>query len=315
MGSPDSAPPASSRGSLGEFLFARRAAVSAAEHGLPEPPYRRRVPGLRREEVAQLAGISTDYYTRLEQGRVRTASRSVLAAIGRALRLNEDQQRHLFKLANPGRAGRRGEGARQVGAQTARLLANLIDTPALVFGRYLDILAWNRLGSALLGDLSAMPARRRNYVRMLFLDPRVRALPDDWPARAREAVSSLRMAAGACPERPRLRELVGELSARDADFRTWWSQHLVNLHPFGHTRLHHPAAGTFDVDWQALTSIDEQEQAIVLITAPAGGPDHAAIRRLSEWADRQNLSPSHPAAVAEDERVAAPADQRRRDHQ
>ncbi|MGN9843594.1 helix-turn-helix transcriptional regulator [Nonomuraea sp. H19] len=284
----------SARGPLADFLTARRAAVTAAEHGLPEPPYPRRVPGLRREEVAQLAGISTDYYTRLEQGRVRTASRSVLNAIGRALRLSEDQQRHLFQLAHPEALEQPGEADQHISPQTARLLANLVDTPALVLGRYLDILAWNRLGAALLGDLAAMKPAHRNYVRMIFLDGHVRALQGDWRARAQEAVSSLRMAAGAHPDQPRLQELVGELSVRDEDFRTWWAEHLVTVHTFGHSRVRHPVVGEFSLDWQALTSIVDHEQAIVVLTAPLGSPDHETIRRLDGWARRQGLQPSHP---------------------
>ncbi|RVX44540.1 helix-turn-helix protein [Nonomuraea polychroma] len=294
----DSIEVAPSRGPLADFLTARRAAVSAAEHGLPEPPYRRRVPGLRREEVAQLAGISTDYYTRLEQGRVRTASRSVLSAIGRALRLNDDQHRHLFQLAYPDVLEHPGEADQHITPQTARLLINLVDTPALVLGRYLDILAWNRLGTALLGDLAATKPAHRNYVRMVFLDDHVRSLQADWRARAQEAVSSLRMAAGAYPDQPRLRELVGELSLRDEDFRTWWADHLVTVHTSGRSRLRHPVVGEFSVDWQALTSIDDQEHVIVLLTAPHGSPDHEAIKRLDAWAHRQRLRPSHPQADA-----------------
>ncbi|MFC4111883.1 helix-turn-helix domain-containing protein [Nonomuraea zeae] len=294
MDSPGNPPLASPRGVLADFLTARRAAVTAAEHGLPEPAYPRRVPGLRREEVAQLAGISTDYYSRLEQGRIRTASRAVLSAIGRALLLNDDQQRHLFHLADPAVPEPPAEAEQQVAPQTLRLLANLVDTPALVLGRYLDILAWNQLAAALLGDLAALPPGHRNYVRMIFLDPYVRAMQANWRVRAREAVSSLRMAAGAYPDQARLHELVGDLSAHDDDFRTWWSQHLVTVQPFGHNQLHHPIAGPFNLDWQALTSLDDQEQLIVLITAPPGSPDHAAIQRLATWARRQGLQPSHP---------------------
>ncbi|MGW0803307.1 helix-turn-helix domain-containing protein [Nonomuraea sp. NPDC002799] len=295
MDSPDSTPLASQKGLLADFLAARRAAVTAAEHGLPEPAYPRRVPGLRREEVAQLAGISTDYYTRLEQGRVRTASRAVLTAIGRAMLLNDDQQRHLFHLADPVVAEQPDAAEQRVTPQTVRLLANLVDTPALVLGRYMDVLAWNQLAAALLGDLAALPPKHRNYVRMIFLDAQVRAMQSDWPARAREAVSSLRMAAGAYPDQSRLHELVGELSVHDDDFRTWWSQHLVTVQPFGHNHVHHPIAGPFNLDWQALTSVDDQEQIVVLITAPPGSPDHAALRRLAAWGRRQRLRPSHPA--------------------
>ncbi|MFI7707150.1 helix-turn-helix transcriptional regulator [Nonomuraea sp. NPDC049480] len=290
----DSIEVASARGPLADFLTARRAAVTAAEHGLPEPPYPRRVPGLRREEVAQLAGISTDYYTRLEQGRVRTASRSVLNAIGRALLLNDDQQRHLFQLAYPEALEQPGDADQHVTPQTARLLANLVDTPALVLGRYLDILAWNRLCAALMGDLAAMNPAHRNYVRMIFLDDHVRSMQVDWRARAQEIVSTLRMAAGAYPDVPRLQELVGELSVRDEDFRTWWADHLVTLQTSGRSRLRHPVVGEFSLDWQALTSFEDQEQAIVLLTAPHGSPDHDAIKRLDAWARKQGLQPHHP---------------------
>ncbi|MDF2705457.1 MAG: hypothetical protein K0R62_1109 [Nonomuraea muscovyensis] len=276
---------------MGDFLSSRRALVSAPDVGLPETGYPRRVPGLRREEVAQLAGISIDYYTRLEQGRVRTASRAVLHSIGRALLLNDDQQRHLIQLAHPDEvAGRGGDGRQRVKPQVERLLANLVDTPALVLGRYLDILAWNRLATALLGDLAAMRPQHRNYARMTFLDPHVRSLFVDWKERAQETVSALRLAAGADCARPRLQELVGELSVRDLDFRTWWAQHLVTMRTSGSSRLDHPVAGRFSVDWQVLTGVEDQTQAVVLMSAPAGTPDHAAIRKLDVWADRQGLT-------------------------
>ncbi|WP_344581508.1 helix-turn-helix transcriptional regulator [Nonomuraea roseoviolacea] len=291
-------PDASPRGPLGDFLSARRSLITAADVGLPETGYPRRVPGLRREEVAQLAGISIDYYTRLEQGRVRTASRPVLHAIGRALLLNDDQQRHLIQLAHPDEAERRGGSAPRVSPQVERLLANLTDTAALVLSRYFDILAWNRLAVALLGDLAAMEPRHRNYVWMTFLDPHVRSMLVDWRERAQEAVSALRLAAGVACDAPRLRELVGELSARDPDFRTWWVQHLVTMRTSGSSRLDHPVAGRFSVDWQVLTCADDGEQAIVLMSAPAGGPDHAAIRGLDAWAEAHGLTHGTAAPAA-----------------
>ncbi|WP_217371108.1 helix-turn-helix domain-containing protein [Nonomuraea antri] len=275
-----------------------RALVDVREAGLPVSGQRRRVPGLRREEVAHLAGISTDYYTRLEQGRVRTASMGVLHALGRALRLNADQQRHLVRLAQPDPGGPAVAGRQQVSPQVERLLANLVDTPALVFGRYLDILAWNRLASALLGDLAAIKPRRRNYARMIFLDPHTRALSLEWRERAQEVVSSLRLAAGIDPEQPRLRDLVTELSAHDSDFRTWWTQHLVTTRTLGRCRLSHPVVGRFDVDWQALNVPDGTDQAVVFITAPHGSASHGAIRRLDAWARSRDLRagpvPAHP---------------------
>lgn len=264
--------------------------------GLPESGGPRRVPGLRREEVALLAGISADYYTRLEQGRLRTASRPVLAAIGRALRLNDDQLRHLYQLARPERAGPPADAEQRVPPQIERLLANLADTPALVLGRHLDILAWNRLAAALLGDLAAMEPRHRNYVRMTFLDPHVRALQVDWEPRAKEVVSALRMSAGVHCGHPRLQEIVGELSVRDEQFRTWWAEHLVTMRTFGRSRLNHPVAGRFSLDWQILLRAENEEQAIVLMSAPPGTPDHAAVRALEAWGRREGLrpGPAHP---------------------
>ncbi|MBB5137139.1 transcriptional regulator with XRE-family HTH domain [Thermocatellispora tengchongensis] len=280
---------AEARGPLAAFLAARRATISTTEAGLPAIGYPRRVPGLRREEVAQLAGISVDYYTRLEQGRVRTASRAVLNSIGRALRLNEDEQRHLLQLAHPDGPDHCDEDDQTVCPLILRLLDNLVDTPALVMGRYLDILAWNRLGSALMGDLEAIEPRQRNYVRMIFLHPHTRALMVDWREQAQVAVSTLRMATCAWHDQPRLHELVGELSVRDDDFRTWWAEHVVTVRTFGRSRLSHPAAGTFTLDWQILATIDS-EQVVAVASAAPGGPDHAAVRRLDAWAAARDLT-------------------------
>lgn len=278
------------QGPLGAFLAGRRAQITLAEAGLPDPGTTRRVPGLRREEVAQLAGISTDYYTRLEQGRVRTASRPVLAAIGRALRLNDDQSHHLTQLAHPHREDPPADAEQYVSPQLERLLAHLVDTPALVLGRYLDILAWNRLATALLGDLAALEPRHRNYVRMTFLDPYLRSLLVDWEPRAQETVSALRIAAGLYCDHPRLRELVTELSAQDVQFRTWWTEHLVTMRASGSSRLDHPVAGRFSLDWKALIDAEDEEQVLVLLTPAAGAPDHEAIRRLDAWAEAQHLT-------------------------
>ncbi|HEX4812345.1 MAG TPA: helix-turn-helix transcriptional regulator [Nonomuraea sp.] len=276
----------SRRGPLGDFLTARRASLDAVQAGLSHNGQKRRVPGLRREEVAQLAGISTDYYSRLEQGRVRTASRAVLHNLGRALRLNGDQHRYLLQLANHegGHRGRRKDVDRHIRPQVARLLVNLIDTPALVFSPYLDILAWNRLASALLGNLAKKEAKHRNYVRMVFLDPHTRSLLVDWRQRAQEAVSTLRMAVGRHPAQARMRDLVDELNTCDQDFRVWWSQHLVTMRTHAQSRLNHPVAGRFSVDCQALNCVDDNGHVVVVLSAPAGSPAHDAIRRLDAWA-------------------------------
>ncbi|QBI56405.1 helix-turn-helix domain-containing protein [Streptomonospora litoralis] len=283
------------RGPLAEFLSARRALVSARDAGIADNGLVRRVPGLRREEVAQLAGISVDYYSRLEQGRLRTASRTVLNAIGQALRLDSDQRLHLFKLANPDMDIGAAEEEQHVGLGVQRLLGDLVGMPALVFGRYLDILAWNSLAAALLGDLAAMGRRRRNYVRMVFLEPATRAVFVDWRERAREVVSFLRMNSGARNDQARLRELVGELAVHDDDFRRWWSQHLVSLRPFGTTRFDHPVVGEFSLEWEVLTAIEDDEQYIGLLSAAPGSDDHDAVTRLAAWAAESGLRSSGEA--------------------
>ena len=184
-----------------------------------------KVTGLRREEVAQLAAISVDYLTRLEQGRVQ-ASASVLSTLCRALRLDDDQQTYLYQLA--GKAPRpRRRPAQKARPAMRRLLDQLTQTPAIVLGRRLDILAWNASATALYTDFARIPARRRNYVRLLFTDPVFRGLHAEWRHDARIVVASLRMEAANDPDDPELAILVGELSVQDADFRSWWASHQV----------------------------------------------------------------------------------------
>ncbi|KMS70990.1 XRE family transcriptional regulator, partial [Streptomyces regensis] len=213
---------------LGAFLRARRAQLTPQECGLPEADSARRVAGLRREEVARLAAISVDYYTRLEQGRVR-ASAPVLATLARALRLDDDQQKYLYELA--GRTDdrpRRRRPAQRLRPAMRRLLDQLTHTPALVLGKRLDILAWNPAATALYTDFAALPPARRNYIHLLFTDPAIRALHREWKHDTREAVAALRMEAAADPDDPELARLVGELSLHDTDFRTWWAEHHVS---------------------------------------------------------------------------------------
>jgi transcriptional regulator with XRE-family HTH domain len=209
------------RSELGAFLRARRAEASPEQAGLPTERRARRVQGLRQEEVAQLAMISVDYYTRLEQGRITGASTSVLDAIADALRLGDDQRRYLYTLTNK-KVTPPTTRAENVPSQTQLLLDNLIDTPAIVLGRCLDVLAWNSLAAALFIDFGQVPRHHRNFVRLLFLDAEVSGRYADWRNIARTCVAFLRMAVAERPADPRLIELAGELSVRDADFSTWW---------------------------------------------------------------------------------------------
>ncbi len=195
---------------LGAFLKACRAQLTPRECGLPETDSARKVAGLRREEVAQLAAISVDYYTRLEQGRVR-ASVPVLTTLARALRLDDDQQTYLYELAGRTDARpRRRRPAQRLRPAMRHLLEQLTETLALVLGKRLDILAWNPASAALYTNFAAIPAHRRNYLRLLFTEPVVRQLHQDWAHDAREAVAALRMEAAADPDDPDLALLTGQ---------------------------------------------------------------------------------------------------------
>ncbi|EXU63616.1 XRE family transcriptional regulator [Streptomyces sp. PRh5] len=274
---------------LGAFLKARRAQLAPQDLGLPETDSRRRVAGLRRQEVAQLAAISVDYYTRLEQGRVR-ASASVLTTLARALRLDDDQQKYLYELAGRADAWPRSRRrpAQRVRPSMRRLLDQLTGAPAIVLGRRMDILAWNVAAAALFTDFSRMPAERRNYVRLLFTDPIVRDLHREWRHDARDAVAALRMEAAADPDDPELAQLVGELSVRDADFRTWWAEHRVNDDSYGTKHYRHRLAGDLTLDCDIWSSPDGSGQRLMVLTAEPGSPSHDALRTLtSRTADQR----------------------------
>ncbi|MER6693917.1 helix-turn-helix domain-containing protein [Streptomyces minutiscleroticus] len=268
---------------LGAFLRARRAQLTPHECGLPDTDSARRVAGLRREEVARLAAISVDYYTRLEQGRVR-ASASVLATLVRALRLDDDQRSYLYELA--GRTADRPRRRRQtqrVRPAMRRLLDQLPEAPALVLGKRLDVLAWNPAAAALYTDFAALPADRRNYLRLMFTDPAIRGMHQEWAHDARDAVAALRMEAGADPDDPELARLVGDLSVQDADFRTWWAEHRVNGAAYGTKRYRHRLVGDLTLDCDTWASPDGSGQRLMILTAEPGSPSHDALRILTSW--------------------------------
>ncbi|MFJ4622392.1 helix-turn-helix domain-containing protein [Streptomyces sp. NPDC088812] len=272
---------------LGAFLKARRAQLTPRECGLPGTDSARRVAGLRREEVAGLAAISVDYYTRLEQGRVR-ASATVLTTLAHALRLDDDQRRYLHELAGRTDAQpRRRRPAERPRPAVRRLLDQLgRTTPALVLGSRLDILAWNPAAVALYTDFAAVPAHRRNYMRLLFTDPVLRHLHQDWAHDAREAVAALRMEAAADADDPALAQLVGELSVQDADFRTWWAEHRVNSASYGTKHYRHHLVGDLTLDCDTWASPDGSGQRLMVLTAEPGSPSEDALRILTSWTAR-----------------------------
>ena len=284
---------------LREFLRSRRARLSPAEIGLPASGPGRRVPGLRREEIAALAGVSVDYYVRLEQGRDLRPSDEVLDALARALRLDDAERAHLFDLARPPVARRRAPRRPQrVAVATYQLMEtlDLAASPALLLGRRMDVLAINRTARALLGDLQALPARERNYARFMILDENARELHADWPRIASETVAALRLYAGRHPDDPDLSALVGELSVRSEHFRRWWADHQVLARTSGTKHYRHPVVGELTLTYQALTLPDDAEQTLFVYTAAPGTPAHTALRLLAQWTATRS-APGVAAAI------------------
>jgi transcriptional regulator with XRE-family HTH domain len=264
------------RAELAAFLRGRRARVQPADVGL-ESGHRRRTPGLRRQEVAQLAGMSVDYYIRLEQGRGPRPSRQMLAAIGRALRLSDDERAYLYTLAGEVPGPPPGL-VRDVRPGVLHLLDRLDDTPALVCDAIWNVLAWNDLAAALIGDFSALPPAERNVVLRFFTDPvaRGRHDPEGGSRFARESVAHLRAATARYPEAGRL---VDRLIAASPEFRELWATQEVELRRSTHKRLHHPALGWLDLDCESLHD-PNRDQWIVFYTAAPGTPSHEALRLL-----------------------------------
>lgn len=271
---------------IGTFLKARRSELSPRLVGLPDSGRPRRVSGLRREEVAQLASISTDYYTRLEQGRIR-ASAGVLATLAEVLQLNDDQRTYLFSLAGQPSTRAPRQLPQKVQPQLRRLLDELHTMPAVVMGRRMDILGWNTLAAAMMVDFGQIPEKPRNYVRLLFTHPSMRSLYSDWGIVAKTAVSQLRMDAAKYPDDPRLMALVGELSVQDAQFSDWWAARAVSTLSTGRKTLNHPLVGELELDWDTLVEANDSEQQLVIWSAEPGSPTHDALLILASWADRQ----------------------------
>ncbi|MER5495617.1 helix-turn-helix transcriptional regulator [Streptomyces sp. NPDC002561] len=275
---------------LGAFLKARRAELGPRAVGLPDTG-RRRVSGLRREEVAALASISTDYYTRLEQGRIQ-ASAQVLDTLARVLCLGDDQRAYMFQVAGRLSARPARRAPRKVRPRLLRLLDDLSTIPAIVLGRRMDILAWNPLAAALVTDFGSIPEKHRNYIRLVFTDPRMRELYADWENVAHTCVAQLRMEAARDPENTRLTALVGELSVQDSDFRRWWAAHHVAIRGIGTKTLRHPVVGELTLDWDTLASTTDTDQQLVIWTAERGTPSHDALRILAFWTGNCPTAPA-----------------------
>lgn len=273
---------------LGEFLRARRARVRPEDVGLPELPGKRRVAGLRREELSQLAGVSVSYYTRLEQGQSVNASDGVLDALATALRLDEHEHAHLRELATRRRPSRIRPPAERVDPLTRDLLRSVGDTPALVLGRRTDVLAWNPLAHALLAghfDPAApdRPGDRPNLARMVFLDPPTRDLYVDWGRKAQAVVGSLRQTAGHHPDDALLASLVRELSSARPEFAALWGDHRVRPCEADSYRLRHPLVGELTVTQQIVVPARSPGQSLVLVTTEEDSRSQDTLARLRRY--------------------------------
>jgi transcriptional regulator with XRE-family HTH domain len=301
-------------GQLADFLQARRGQLRPEDIGLPTYGERRRVPGLRREELAMLAGISAPYYTRLEQGQSRNASREVLDAIANALRLDESERAHLHALATAPRRGKPAgrPRAERITPATSALLAAIEGTPAIVMGRRSDVLAWNRPGHALFAghldpDSPDDPARRPNMARLVFLDAHTRDLYADWPAKARAVVGNLRLTAGRYPDDPLLAALIGELTMRSPEFATMWADHRILACDTADYEMRHPLVGTLTVTQQTLMSPQGGGPALVVGTATPGSPSATALKLLAHATAPREAAQPHLGAETRGARPARPA--------
>jgi transcriptional regulator with XRE-family HTH domain len=253
---------------LGQFLRSRRERVSPADAGLPSTG-RRRVPGLRRDEVAALAGVSPSYYSRLEQGRELSPSVRVLDAMARVLRLADEERRELFRLARPtGRRTRSPSRVERVRPHLRQLIESWTRTPAFVIGHAQDLLATNVLADALYRDF----AQRDNVLRMLFLDPAAKTFYRS-PERAKHrAVADLQQTAASTPEDPRILELVGELSVRSGEFRSLWAREYTRVPPYEVKRMHHSVVGDLELRHEALSIRSAPGQQLIILQAEPGSP-------------------------------------------
>ncbi|MCX4698271.1 helix-turn-helix transcriptional regulator [Streptomyces sp. NBC_01373] len=276
--------PLDRRAELSEFLRTRRARLKPEDVGLPDFGRHRRVPGLRREELAQLAGVSVAYYTRLEQGNGRNVSAEVLDAIARALRLTDAEHAHLTHLAKPKQHKKKQAApTQQVRGALRQLLDTMDGIPAYVVGRRSDILVWNRMAAAVFGDWALLPPQERNWARMTFLKPEYRELFVEWEQKATDIVSYLRMDAGCHPDDPRLSALVGELSVKSEEFRRLWATHDVKEKSHGVKRMQHPLVGRMELSFETFRLIDDQEQSLITYHAEPGSPSAEALRLLASW--------------------------------
>jgi transcriptional regulator with XRE-family HTH domain len=269
------------------FLSSRRAKITPGQAGLPTSGRNRRVPGLRRSEVADLAGVSVEYYAQLERGNLSGVSDSVLDALARALQLDEAERAHLVDLARaagPAARTRRRRPAQQVRPSVARILDGMTEVPAFVNNGRLDVLAANPLAQALFAPVFADPARPVNHARFNFLNPRAHDFWLDWERAADDSVAMLRTEAGRDPYDKALTDLVGELCTRSEAFRVRWAAHDVRLHRTGLKHFHHPVVGDLHLSYEVMELPADPGLSLIAFSAEAGSPNDDALKFLASWA-------------------------------
>jgi transcriptional regulator with XRE-family HTH domain len=269
---------------IAEFLTSRRAKVTPDQVGLPTYGPRR-VKGLRREEVASLAGVSVEYYKRLERGNAGGVSDGVLEALARALQLDDAERAHLHDLAravNPVAPKRRRTTQQRVRPVVQRIV-DAMATPAIVRNSRVDYLSANPLGRALYAPVFESPEQPANSARFTFLDPAAHDFYVEWERAAKDLVAHLRSEAGRNPYDKNLSDLVGELSTRSADFRTWWAAHNVRFHQTGVKRLHHPIVGELELSYEVMELSADSGLTVAVYSAEPGGRSEQALDLLASW--------------------------------
>ena len=288
------------RAEVREFLSSRRARLTPEQAGLPAYGGNRRVAGLRREEVAMLAGVSVDYYVRLERGNLAGASESVLEALAATLRLDDAEREYLFDLARAAGPGRKRQGktAMKVRPAVRQVLDAITDAPAWVRNGRHDIIVANTLGRALYAPVFDDPHRPVNTTRFTYLSPAAKEFWRDYDTIAHDAAAMLRLEAGRDPHDPGLISLVGELSTQSELFRQQWASRDVKYHRSGTKRIHHPVVGDLDLNFESMELPSEPGLVLNVYTAPAGSPTADALKLLASWAAtrHQELAAADPAA-------------------
>lgn len=278
-----------------EFLMTRRARITPEQAGLPVFGYRqRRVNGLRREEVALLAGMSTEYYIRLERGNAKGVSEAVLEGISQALKLDDAERAHLYDLVRAANEGakpqrrRSAPRAQHVRPGVQRMIDAMTALPTIVQNERLDLVASNQLGKAFYSEMYIQPQRPANFGRFIFLDHRSRDFYRNWDDTARQTVALLRSAAGRAPYDRDLSDLIGELATRSDDFRTLWAAHDVRLHHSSSKQVHHPVVGDLDLAFERLDIATDRGLSVIAYTAEPGSTSHDSLQLLAHWAATNN---------------------------